>query len=114
MLGIWGEVLLDGELLGSCGGLEGFLGALLAVQPSPDHWASPDPDRLLAAPACVRASPGYQGNGFAAPDQEQQGAVVRSCQPQQELSLSPSWTENKTHSPSGLHTYERLTDTVQK
>lgn len=40
--------------------------------------------------------------------------MVRSCQPQQELSLSPSWTENKTHSPSGLHTYERLTDTVQK
>lgn len=74
MLGIWAEVLLDGELLRS-GELGDFGVALLAVQPSLDHWASPDPGRLLAAFACVRASPGYQRKGFGSA----RSGAVESC-----------------------------------
>lgn len=40
--------------------------------------------------------------------------MVRNCQTPQELSLFPSWTENKTHTPTGLNIHERLTDTVQR
>lgn len=40
--------------------------------------------------------------------------MLRSCQPPQDLSLFPSWAENKTHSSTGLQTHERFTDRVQK